>query len=313
MQCMVSVILCTYNRAALLPRMLDSIQAQTLQDYELILINNGSEDDTQTICEQYAAKNSHIRLFTLEKNQGAARGRNFGLEQAKGKYILMVDDDDYCCPDMLKVLYDLAEKYQADISVVGCRHVYEDGTKDVYVYPEEYVFTKAEGVSAFLQRKLYNTGPGTKLFRRTLFQDLRWIEGTLVDDIHFIYRLFVAADRVVCYGNPLYHKYKHGKNMTSFLSGDLLTAPVLQEYLYMQDERVEYITAKIPELSQEVRYARVSYMISMVERIETGSAIGCEQELQYMKHYLQQHSMELLDTPWVTQREINLMKLYVNQ
>lgn len=307
----ISIVLSTYNRQTLLPRMLDSLLGQTFPDFELILINNGSTDQTDAVCRRYAQQDARIRYFSLKENHGAARARNFGLDQVSGDYISMVDDDDYCRPDMMQTLFQMAATHQADIAVVGCQNAYGEELEDFYVYDGEYVLHGSDGLSAFLERKLYNTNPGTKLFRRTLFDGLRWTEGTRVDDIHFIYRLFARAQTVVTCGKPLYIKRKHDGNMTAFLSGNHLTPDVLDDYLAMQDERVDYITQHVPALAEQVRYARVSYMISMVERIETGDAIHCEKQLEYMKNFLRQHASELLDTRWTTERETRLMQTYI--
>lgn len=307
----ISIVLSTYNRQTLLPRMLDSLLGQTFPDFELILINNGSTDQTDAVCRRYAQQDVRIRYFLLEQNQGIAKARNFGLNLVSGDYISMVDDDDYCCPDMMKTLYHMAITHQADIAVVGCQNAYGEELEDFYVYDGEYVLYGSDGLSAFLERKLYNTNPGTKLFRRTLFDDQRWIEGTRVDDIHFIYRLFARAQTVVTCGKPLYIKRKHDGNVTSFLSGNRLTPDVLDDYLAMQDERVDYITQNVPALARQVRYARVSYMISMVERIEKGDAIGCETQLEFMKEFLRLHADDLLGTHWTSEREKRLMQTYI--
>ncbi len=309
----ISIILSTYNRQTLLPRMLDSLLSQTFSDFELLLINNGSTDQTDSICHQYVQRDSRIRYFSLEKNQGAARARNFGLDHALGDYVSMVDDDDYCCPDMMQTLFDMAAEHQADIAVVGCQNAYGDELEDFYVYDEEFVLRGSGGLSAFLERKLYNTNAGTKLFRRTLFDGLRWTEGTRVDDIHFIYKLFARAQTVVACGKPLYIKRKHDGNMTAFLSGNRLTPDVLEDYLAMQNERVDYITEHVPALTEQVRYARVSYMISMVERIELGDSEDCQKQLMKMKQFLRCHADELLKTRWTTEREKQLMQTYVLQ
>lgn len=309
----VSIVLSTYNRQDLLPRMLDSLQNQTFSDYELILINNGSTDGTDAVCRRYAAQDARIRYFALPENHGAARARNFGIDQAAGQYVSMIDDDDYCRPQMFETLWGLAREHDADIAVVGCQNAYGDELEDFYVYDGVYVLHGTDGLSAFLERRLYNTNPGTKLFRRTLFDGLRWLEGTRVDDIHFIYRLFARAQTVATCGKPLYVKRKHGGNMTAFLSGSRLTPEVLDDYLAMQDERVDYITAHVPALAEQARYARVSYMISMVERVEQGDGDGCETQLAYMKDYLRRHQDELLSTRWTTEREKRLMQTYILQ
>lgn len=308
----ISIILLTYNRENLLKRMLDSIKCQTFTDYELVLINNGSTDGTAKICNEYKACDDRIRLITVDVNKGAANARNLGVDAASSEYILMVDDDDYCEPDMFLHLYTLATSENADIAITGCVDEYGDGTiYPKYDYDEKYVWNRNEGVSEFLKREKFHTAPATKLFRKRLFDGLRWTIGTRVDDIHFIYKLFVAADKVVAQGKPMYRFYKHSGNMTAFLSGDILKPDVLEDYLLMQDERVDYISSKIPECARQVRYARVSYMISMVERIMQGKSIDCDIYLNQMKAYLLEHKKDLIGTEWCTDREERLMKEYV--
>ena len=109
----ISIVLSTYNRQTLLPRMLDSLLGQTFPDFELILINNGSTDQTDGVCRRYAQQDARIRYVSLEENHGAARARNFGLDQASGDYISMVDDDDYCRPDMMQTLFQMAASRNA--------------------------------------------------------------------------------------------------------------------------------------------------------------------------------------------------------
>ncbi len=308
----ISVILCTYNRKDFLTRMLNSVQAQTFKNFELILINNGSTDGTNEICERYAKEDERINLITLDVNEGAAKARNVGIDNAKGDYILMIDDDDYCNPIMFQQLVHMVEKYCVDISIIGSVQEHADGTiKPKYVFDELYFYENEQCISEFLKREKFNTAPATKLFKKSLFDGRRWTVGTRVDDIHFIYKLFVAAKSIAVTGEPLYYVYKHENNMTSFLSGDVLKPDVLDDYLTMQDERVEYISSKLPSIAVQVKYARVSYMISMVERIKEGNAIDCEKQLQYMINYLKENKNELLNQQWTTKREEILMNKYV--
>lgn len=308
----ISIILITYNRCHLLGRMIEAIKTQSFKDYEVILINNGSTDETALICDKYASEDERVKLVTIQKNNGAAPARNVGLSKISGKYAIMVDDDDYMVSEMLEHLYNMAEKYQADIAITGCVDEYSNGEiVPRYVYDEQYVWKDADGLREFLKREKFHTAPATKLFKSTLFIGKQWTEGTRVDDIHFIYKLFVDAKVVVAQGKPMYHFYKHSSNMTGFLSGDILKPDVLDDYLTMQDERVAYISEYAPSVTEQVKYARVSYMISMVEKIEKGQSIDCEKHLEYMKNYLKEHSGDLLGQEWTTQREERLMKEFV--
>lgn len=308
----VSVILLTYNREKLLPMMLESILGQSFGDFELILVNNGSTDGTAELCELYRKKDSRIALYTIKKNNGAAAARNFSLSKASGRYVNMVDDDDYCEPGMLEHLVGLAESFDADIAVTGCVDEYADGSVyPKYVYEETYIWRNEQGLSEFLKREKLHTAPATKLFRRELFEGLTWTEGTRVDDIHFIYKLFCKSKCTAAQGKPMYRFYKHAGNMTAFLSGDILRPDVLDDYLNMQDERASYISIHCPVLASQVKYARVSYMISMVEKIKRGQAEHCGRQLMYMTGYIKSHQSDLLDNEWCTDRERQLYSKYI--
>lgn len=310
----ISIILSTYNRKNLLPHMLDSLMAQTFLDFEILLIDNGSTDETHTVCQKYADADSRVRLFRIERNQGAAKARNLGLEHATGKYISFADDDDTCAPDMYETLHSLAVQYQADISVTGGYKVYGEERVPFYLYDGVHVLDRLQGMTEFLLRRLYNTAPGTKLFSRRLFEKIRWPEGTLVDDIHVIYKLFAEAECTAACGKPsLYRLRSHGSNMTGFWDSHQLSPEILKEYLEMQDERVAYLDRHLPEAGSVARYARVSYMLSMVSKLEQEPREDCVEYHRQMKRYLAGHKAELLDTVWITEQEKIWFSQYIEK
>ena len=114
----ISVILPTYNREAMLPNALDSILNQTFPDFELIVINDGSIDNTQKILEKYAAKDKRIKIINHEKNKGIVCGLNEGLEQAKGEYIARMDDDDISYPKRFEIQLAYMQEHP-DVAIVG--------------------------------------------------------------------------------------------------------------------------------------------------------------------------------------------------
>lgn len=113
---MISIITPVYNTEKYLPRCLDSILAQSYQDWELLLIDDGSTDGSDMICDEYAARDTRIRVFHKE-NGGVASVRQLGIEQARGKYSIHVDSDDWIEPRMLEEMLEEAIKIQADIIV----------------------------------------------------------------------------------------------------------------------------------------------------------------------------------------------------
>ena len=114
----ISVVLSTYNRERTLRYALNSLLKQTYSNFELIVINDGSVDNTQEILEEYAAKDQRIKIIKHEQNMGIVYGLNEGLEQARGEYIARMDDDDLSYPERFKKQLAYMEEHP-DVAVVG--------------------------------------------------------------------------------------------------------------------------------------------------------------------------------------------------
>lgn len=308
----ISVVIPTYNRWMYLPRMLDSLLEQDFRDFEILLINNGSTDGkTDEICRAYSQKSSKFRVFSILDNQGPAPARNLGIQESVGEYLIHLDDDDYCEPNHLQLLYQLIVQHEADVAISGSVHENNGRIEPNHVYEGTYVWNRAETVSEFLKREKFNTGTQTKLYRRSLYDGIRYVPGKLIDDIHVTYRLLANVNKAVAHGKPTYRFCKHTSNTTSFLEQDIVWPELLDEYLTMQQERVAYISRNVPEERNHVQYAAWSYMISMVEKIYNGRGTGCEKQLDIMKVELLTHAEEFLHAPWITEREQKLMKAFV--
>ncbi len=106
----ISVIMPTYNRAELLPRAINSILWQTYKDFEFIIVDDGSTDDTARLLKEYADKDKRIRILRNEKNKGIAYSRQRGLDAARGKYIAVMDSDDWSVPERLQKQIDFMDK-----------------------------------------------------------------------------------------------------------------------------------------------------------------------------------------------------------
>ena len=115
---MISVIVPIYQTERYLPRCIDSILAQSFRDFELLLIDDGSKDNSGAICDWYARQDSRVRVFHKE-NGGISDTRNFGLDHAKGDYIAFVDSDDYIGHDYLKILMEMAVENDADMTIIS--------------------------------------------------------------------------------------------------------------------------------------------------------------------------------------------------
>ena len=157
---MISVLMLTYNREHLISRAIESILSQTYQDFEFIIVDNGSTDRSGQIAKEYAAKDERIQVIRRDRGSLGA-GRNTSLRAAKGDYIATIDDDDWAEPDFLKFLLDLLEKNHADISICGAADKAFDEVK---------IMTAEESLIELMRRKHYNAAFSTKLIRRELFE-----------------------------------------------------------------------------------------------------------------------------------------------
>jgi len=123
----VSVVLCVYNAQHYLSAALDSVLAQTCTDFELLLVDDGSTDGSQKVCDEYAVRDARIRVFHIE-NGGLAKARNFGVTRALGEYLVFVDADDECSPYYLEKMVAGIESHGVDTVICGV---------DVFVDPED--------------------------------------------------------------------------------------------------------------------------------------------------------------------------------
>ncbi len=129
----ISVIIPVYNAEKTLTRCLDSIMKQTFDDFEAILINDGSKDKSEEICSKYCEKDNRFRLISQE-NAGPSKARNRGIDEAVSKYLAFVDTDDYIEPDMLENLFNAAEESMAELTVCGYYNEKENGSKNIHSF-----------------------------------------------------------------------------------------------------------------------------------------------------------------------------------
>ncbi|TCZ76885.1 glycosyltransferase family 2 protein [Paenibacillus albiflavus] len=304
----ITVIMLTYNRKEYLNRSIESVLTQTYRNFDFIIINNGSTDGTDEVVKQYAQEDHRIKLIHVSENRGAAVQRNNGINLAQTEFLTFVDDDDCCEPQMLEVLWNLANEHQADISMCGSWNDFNGRLEPYFIFDELLVLNKIHGLDELLKREKYNVAPPTKLFRKSLFDGIRFKENVRVDDIHVIYKVFTNATTVVAQGVPLYRFTKHGGNMTSFIHNNSLSPAILEEYLSAFRERTEYLSKKVPEIAPRAKYSELSYMISMCDKIIQNCITDCLSLYNRMVETLYRNIDELNRSTFLTEREKNILQ-----
>ena len=295
----ISVIMLTYNREDLVGRAIESVRKQTIRDFEFIIVDNGSTDRSGAIADEYAARDSRISVIH-RKRGNIGSGRNAGLDAAKGEYIAFIDDDDWCEPDFLEFLYNLAIDSHAEVSICGAADK---------VFDEKHIYAAEEALIALLWRKLFNVQFPTKLIHVKLFNSARFSDSAKYDDIELMPKILAGAKRIAYHGLPKYTFYRHESNNSAWTTNhSLLTSETLDEYLKAYRERTEWLSGLFPDSAAAWRYFEWSFMISMVEKINRLKLKGCEGQLNAMLEELRENQEEFLNGGFILEFEREWME-----
>jgi len=308
----ISVIMLIHNREEYVTQAVESILGQTFTDFEFIIIDNASADRSMEIVNEYARKDSRIRIYQ-NGNSDIGSGRNMGLDKMRGEFFTFIDDDDYCTNDYLEFLINLAQAYRADIAICGSSYNIDGEIKPKYAFEELVLCNRKEAVAFFLLRKYFNNGNATKLFRKTSeIEQIRYPEGSSYDDIYTMYKFFVAANAVAARGEEKYIVRRHlNNNSNATLEHEKITPEWLHDYLKAYRERTNYISQMLPELSGLAMWSEWSFMISMVEKITRLRLSDCYTQLEYMLAVLKENCEKFKQAEWTREFEKEWMKRYV--
>ena len=181
----VSVIVPVYNVEKYLEKCLDSLVNQTLKEIEIIVVNDGSPDNSQKIIDKYTKKYQNIKAY-IKENGGVSDARNFGISRATGEYIGFVDSDDYVSLDMYQKMYNKAKEGNFDIVVCDLNYVYEDGRC-------VRIRSKIEKDTTNIKKTYVNMYPcvWNKIYKRKLFKEgIEFKKGVWFEDVDFLYKIF---------------------------------------------------------------------------------------------------------------------------
>ncbi|ARU20060.1 glycosyltransferase family 2 protein [Ligilactobacillus salivarius] len=206
----VSIGVPVYNVAEYLPQCLDSILNQTFQDFEVILVDDGSTDNSFEICQEYVAKDSRFRLIHQE-NKGLAGARNTIIKNVKTEFISWVDSDDWIEENYLKLLVDTQEKTDADMVTMGHK-VYQDGTVYIANYAERFgEHQNSEGaipaeymIEDLIRFNLMLPGYWGGVDRISIYKGVFCKEGYNHEDISSRHKLYLRANKIIAIPDMMY-------------------------------------------------------------------------------------------------------------
>ncbi|WP_129696678.1 glycosyltransferase family 2 protein [Parabacteroides goldsteinii] len=285
---LISIIVAIYKVEEYLPKCIESILNQAYKNIELILVNDGSPDNSLEICNEYVIKDARVRVINKD-NGGQATARNKALDIANGDYIGFVDGDDWIEIEMYQLLYNTMVAENADIVQCGWYKV-ESSLQKKCPYKEHFkeIYTSDEGLLELIksQGKHLNTSVCCKLFKKEIIQSIRFSPVRAYEDDEFLFKAVSIAKKIVCIDTPLYN-YLNRDNSTMTANFNLNKIALVT----IQKNICDIIKVRFPQYfnyMQKVLCSKQFYILNCLIincYLDKDSAYANELETSIMKSY----------------------------
>lgn len=242
MEPLISVVVPVYKVEKYLDRCLTSLTGQTYRNLEILLVDDGSPDQSGEICDRWGSRDSRIRVIHQE-NRGAGAARNAALDAAQGDYIGFVDSDDYVSPNFYAYLYFMMDK-ETDITECGYLETQTDDAAFDDDLGLSIPYTPREAMEGNIRDTVFRQLIWNKLYRREVVADIRFPVGTGIDDEYFTYQTLVKARSLVRSDTVLYaYRQQESSIMHSPYSLKRLNG------IRAKQQRLSFLEARMPELT----------------------------------------------------------------
>jgi len=200
---LISIIVPVYNIGKYLNKCVTSIVNQTYKKLEIILIDDGSTDNSGKICDEWKEKDNRIKVIHKE-NGGPSKARNYGIEVATGNYLFFVDGDDYIEQDMIEILYK--NMIETGAQIVSGGYFKEYFYSETVEYAKEnYIMTPKEAYERMLTRNDFGNEIWDRLYKKELFEDLRFELNKIPEDVGMTFKILDKANKISHIDKPVYH------------------------------------------------------------------------------------------------------------
>lgn len=304
MDSLISVIIPVYKVESYLPRCVDSVLAQTYQNLEIFLVDDGSPDRCGEICDAYAAKDS--RIIVIHKiNGGLSDARNAALDVCSGEYISFVDSDDYVSNDFIESLYHAIQIFQTKLAICGIVKFDEAG--------KEYTdYSPSDAERCVSGEEMMNTvwrpAAWNKLYHRSLFANTRYPVGKLYEDLFIYHDILAMLDCIAFTGKNSYHYFNRQSSIMN-KPYDIRNADII--------EGLDLRIRKLREMGYEgLADLQLPFMINSTmeawQKLQNGSSSE-KQRLTEVKTICNRHYREMLAAScfsWKQKLKISVFRIF---
>ena len=284
---MISVIVPIYNVEKYLARCVDSIVNQTYKNLEIILVDDGSPDRCPQMCDDYAEKDSRIKVVH-KNNGGLSDARNAGMAVATGEYISFIDSDDYVSDDFFECLLDVMNKENSDIAECSVVKFYEDNRFDEFSDDLSVkTYDTQDAMSALIAENPFHQHVWNKLYKTELVKDIPYAVGKLNEDEFWTYQVFGRANKVSKLNKTMYYYFQRNSSIMG-VGYNIRRLDALEGKV----NRQKYIENNFPELSTQAKidlYGSCMFAYQSVLKFMSGA--DKEKALELIRKYRKMYNL----------------------
>lgn len=231
----ISVIVPCYNVSTYLDKCVESITKQTYKNLEIILVDDGSTDDTGDKCDLWGKKDNRIKIYH-KKNGGLSSARNYGIDHCSGDYIAFVDSDDFIHPNMYESMYNCLISTNSDITICRFKKFYENDNTVDFKCDNCVIELNDSQIMNELLKGSYSDHAWNKLYKKELFSKIRYPEGKNFEDIGTTYKILDISNKICIINNEYYGYLIRGNSITGKIS-----LKSLYDMTDLVNERFDYL------------------------------------------------------------------------
>ena len=304
----ISVIVPVYNVEQYLERCVDSIINQTYTNLEIILVNDGSTDNSGKLCDELAKKDERIRVIHKE-NGGLSDARNRGIDESESDLVGFIDSDDYIDNDMYEVLLRNLNDTDADLSMCALYDVYNNTPEEQVTNKEIWELSSEQAIKMVMEAKILSVTAVNKLYRKSLFTDLKFEVGKIAEDAFIMIKLLDKCEKIVATNEKKYY-YVHRENSITTQKFSTKFLNVIEAY----EQNSNIILEKYPKL-KGVAQTRMNWAYFYVlDRLLLDGNYNDKELENKLISYLKNHRKDILNDPLFTKgRKIGLIALLLNR
>ncbi|MBQ8719522.1 MAG: glycosyltransferase [Clostridia bacterium] len=294
----ITVIIPIYNVEKYLRRCILSVIGQTYENLEIFLIDDGSTDNSGTICDEYAQKDGRITVIHKE-NAGQAVARNIALDRASGDWIAFLDSDDWIEPDMYMTLLRVAMEADADIATCGIKKHFDSGE---YLSSSEdtgrvEVLSAYDAIADLLHQKRIRFEVWNKLWKRELLADVRFKENQLCEEVYFDRQAFLRAERIVFVDKSL-HNYVVGRPGSTASSFKIKRMSVFGE---LEDFANDLLARNLDDLADIIKCISTRFSVNFY--VEAAKSNVSEEIKSALQKQFNRYYREIRKSVFLTKKE----------